>query len=427
VLRWADRLSDRGFMAWALGLNLALRVAVLVLVPLRQTSDFAWYFERAAGIAAGEGFAERGTLTAFWPVGWPGVLGGLFTVFGPHQAAGQVLNLGLSALTLLLLHALARQMFGDRRIARLAVVVIAVLPNQVAYVPLLSTEIFYEVLLLAGAYCLLRQTAWFAAAAGLVFGVATLTKAQSPLLPPILIGAIWLYDRSRPGIPKLVRNAVLACAVMAAVVAPWTLRNYQVFGVFIPVSTNGGFTLLTGNNPSARGDYTPDDPLVAGLAGHPDRQVEIDRIARARAIAWISENPGAFVRLMPLKFFRLWAPDGEAEWFYQAGYDRYDRNAMLFRAVRGLNQLLYVLLVLLALPALALLWPSARASVPQLGWVLIGYFTAISLMFSGQSRFHFALMPWIAMYAAWTAVGLWSRVRSRPDPAVRAATQARSA
>ncbi len=419
MLRWAGQLPDRSFLAWAVGLDLALRVAVLVLVPVKQTSDFAWYFERAVGIAAGEGFAERGTLTAFWPVGWPGLLGGLFAVFGPHQLAAQILNLALSALNLLLIHALAREMFDDRRIARLAVVVIALLPNQIAYVPLLSTEIFYEFLLLAGVYCLLRQTALFAAAAGLVFGVATLTKAQSPLLPLILIGAIWLYDRSRPGIPKLARNAVLACAVMAAVVAPWTIRNHQVFGAFIPVSTNGGFTLLTGNNPSAAGDYTPDDPLVAGLAGHPEQQVEIDRIARARAIAWISAHPGGFVRLMPLKFFRLWAPDGEAEWFYQAGYDRYDRNAVLFRSVRGLNQLLYVLLVLLALPALALLWPRARASVPQLGWVLIAYFTAISLVFSGQSRFHFALMPWIAMYAAWTVVHLWSRFRARPAPGSR--------
>jgi hypothetical protein len=38
------------------------------------------------------------------------------------------------------------------------------------------------------------------------------------------------------------------------------------------------------------------------------------------------------------------------------------------------------------------------------GYALIADFTAISIVFSGQSRFHFPLMPWVAMYAAWTII-----------------------
>jgi len=43
-------------------------------------------------------------------------------------------------------------------------------------------------------------------------------------------------------------------------------------------------------------------------------------------------------------------------------------------------------------------------------------------VFSGQSRFHFPLMPWVAMYAAWaiTQWGLGS------EPSTRAAVTSRT-
>ena len=113
-----------------------------------------------------------------------------------------------------------------------------------------------------------------------------------------------------------------------------------------------------------------------------------------------------FVKLIPLKIWGLWAGDGEAEWLYQSGYGDYDRYVIPFRAIRILNQLLYWAVLGLAVAAV---WPMLRQRRPvspwwYAGWALIGYFTAISVVFSGRSRFHFALMPFIALYAAWMVV-----------------------
>ncbi|MEP6878259.1 MAG: hypothetical protein ABI865_05375, partial [Nitrosospira sp.] len=41
------------------------------------------------------------------------------------------------------------------------------------------------------------------------------------------------------------------------------------------------------------------------------------------------------------------------------------------------------------------------------------YLTAISIVFSGQPRFHFPVMPWVIMYAAWSVGVLCMRVPSR--------------
>ena len=53
---------------WAL--FLLPRVGVL-LVDVVPTSDAAWYFGRAAELAAGLGYLDKGEPTAFWPPGWP--------------------------------------------------------------------------------------------------------------------------------------------------------------------------------------------------------------------------------------------------------------------------------------------------------------------------------------------------------------------
>jgi len=97
-------------------------------------------------------------------------------------------------------------------------------------------------------------------------------------------------------------------------VLPWTMRNHAELGAWIPVSTNGGFTLLTGNNDSATGDYTPDDPTVAALMARRDL-TEVTRDAEAKRLGqqWIAAHPGEFLALAPKKLARLWLPDGEAD------------------------------------------------------------------------------------------------------------------
>jgi hypothetical protein len=136
-------------------------------------------------------------------------------------------------------------------------------------------------------------------------------------------------------------------------------------------------------------------------------QVESDRRARKLATDWIRENPMRFVELIPLKIWHLWSRNGEAEWAYQAGYQYYEQYRNTFRTVRWINQIFYALLLVGSFAAAFLLikhrdkvtWPWAL-----IGYCLMIYLTLISVVFSGQPRFHFPVMPWVIMYAAWAAV-----------------------
>jgi 4-amino-4-deoxy-L-arabinose transferase-like glycosyltransferase len=405
-----EKLTDWWFLVAVCVLNIVLRLPLLAL-DVVPTSDFEWYFEAARSIAAGGGFTDKGVLTAFWPVGWPGFLGGLLWVFGSHLWVGQCANLLLSTGVICLMMVAGKRIFPGNAAWRLGVLLIAVFPNQIAYVPLMSVEIFFEFLLVLGFILMMSESVGALVAAGLMFGVAALTKTQAVLVPAVL-GLPLLACRFR----LWVRTVVLTGVVMMAAILPWTARNYFVLHAFVPISTNGGYTLLTGNNPSAKGRYTRDDPLVAGLSKAPEDQVEMDRVARERALAWIEDNPAAFARLIPLKIWRLWSGDGEAEWLYQSGYAGYEAHAWMFRAMRVANQVFYLVVLGLALFSVPGMWRQRR-SLPVWcwsGWAAVGYFTVISAVFSGQSRFHFAVMPFVALYAAWGVTTRWGRRSIQP-------------
>ena len=63
----------------------------------------------------------------------------------------------------------------------------------------------------------------------------------------------------------------------------------------------------------------------------------------------------------------------------------------------------YYLLLVGACGATVLLSPgTARGGdgFPLLGLGIIAYFTLLALVFYGGARYHFPIMPWVAMYAA---------------------------
>ena len=396
---------------------MGVRAVLIFFVPVQMGSDAGWFFSRGLGIANGEGYSEGGYPTAYWPVGYPGFLGILFFFFGQDQFVGQVANLLMAAATFFLQLGLTRRIFHSETTARLAVLFLAIYPNNIGYTAFLLTEVYFTFLLLLGTYLYIARYGWGGIfACGVVFGLATLTKPQVIFLPALLILFRLLAHEGWSNLREHAVKGVIIYLIMAAVLTPWAVRNSQVFGEVVLVSTNGGATLLTGNNPSADGGYVEDDSLVIQRNFSVPDQVESDRRATKLAIGWIKENPGRFVELIPLKIWSLWSKDGEAEWGYEAGYPHYQQYRPIFRSVRWANQVFYGFLLVGALFAFipivrnrqSLAWP----------WVLFGYcfmlyLTTISIVFSGQPRFHFPAMPWVIMYAAWSVGMLCKRVPSR--------------
>ncbi len=384
--------------------------AAILLISVTPTSDADWYFSRAASLADGLGYLSKaGTPTAFWPPGWPMALSVVFEFTGRSLISLGLCNLAVGAIAVWLLLDLGRKLFGSELAARAGLLLLALYPNNIGYFPLALTEVFYTSLLIAVCWLIVARRHWVAfIAAGLLLGVATLVKAQTLLVVPVILGIGLLRAPDFwKNLPAAALRAGALIALAALVVAPWTMRNHGELDGWVLVSTNGGITLLTGNNDSATGGYTPEDPVVTQLDSSGLDELAYDAQAQRLGVEWIKTHPAQFLMLMPMKLMRLWATDGEAQWAYETGYANYAAHAGAFRLIRIVNQLYYFALLLGSLAAAALMIAMRRrAGLRWIDWWLlpygmVAYPTAIGLIFSGQSRFHYPVMPFVCMACGW--------------------------
>jgi len=113
-----------------------------------------------------------------------------------------------------------------------------ILPDSIAALPLLAA-----IYLLVIATRLRQNTYWAWVAAGVLLGSAAWFRAQTMLLAPF--AAVVLVTIAAPRLPAL-KRAVLLPLACVLVIAPITLRNYLVYGEFVPVHIGMGIVLWEG-------------------------------------------------------------------------------------------------------------------------------------------------------------------------------------
>jgi 4-amino-4-deoxy-L-arabinose transferase-like glycosyltransferase len=381
-----------------------------VLVNAEQIYDSRWYLRRAIAMANGGGYSFGGTPTAYWPVGYPGFLAAQFYVFGPSEFRAKLVNILLYILTTLLVYVLSKKIFKSEMAARITLAILCFYPNHISYTALLATEIFFTFLLTLGAAALIYANgrATMLALAGVVWGVATLTKPQAVLLPILFLVASYTSVRS------FVKSGLLVFAVVGLVVTPWLYRNYVVFGKPL-LSTNGGIVLMQSNNPYATGRHVWDSDvrsLLGALAPAPDptspegadnmfdgKEVEREAEARSVAIHYIVNNPLRVARLWPRKLLALYLSDVEGLYFSLGHINiPWDSRHVFYVAVRVVGELYYGVMWMLLGVSLPIIMRN-RVRYWYIGVGIIAYFTLVYMVFFGDPRYHFPVMPWVAVYA----------------------------
>jgi 4-amino-4-deoxy-L-arabinose transferase-like glycosyltransferase len=410
--RFAALIGHRYFVPASLVSAALVRLLWISVVHVPQTVDWLWYYQSAVSIARGHGYSFNGIPTAFWPVGYPGFLAGIFYLVGPHVFAGQIANIAECLGTILLTYHFIKTVFHSETAARIAVLILSFHPNNIAYTSLLTADMFLTLLLMAGAVLFVSARGrWgFFILSGLVWGLATLTKPQAIVVPAIFLFA---FRGEKQSILKL--GTVLYLMVLF-VIAPWMARNYRVFGVPV-LSTNGGITLLFGNNPFATGRTPafggPNDPLA--LLGDLDprdprqpfdpkelfdgREVARDDRARQLALDYIKHHPARVVALWPRKFVVLYRSDVDG-FYYTLGLknDLGQKTRIVYVGLEVIAELYYLVMILLFVFSLPVVLRSGRMSY-AIGLLVCLYFTLLYVVFIGDPRYHLTLVPWIAMYS----------------------------
>ena len=124
-----------------------------------------------------------------------------------------------------------------------------------------------------------------AAVAGLLFGLSILARETALYFLPL--AALWLWWRRPQG---ALRAAALLVAALL-VVAPWTLRNYIVYGAFVPVSTAGALNLWQGNTRLSRQEvYDQSAPCTAASRSTASRAGRGSRRSRSASLCGSSRS-----------------------------------------------------------------------------------------------------------------------------------------
>jgi len=302
---------------------LAVRLAIIPFLYHDWTDPFVldhWAFGLVArSIVSGHGFgnvfANTGP-TAVLPPVYSYLLAGIFKIFGIETTASVIAALSLnslfSALTCVPVYLLAKQAFGDR-VAKWAGWGWAFSPYGIYYgadwawstclVTLELAWLFYFAWRLEK-NC--RRGDW--PIFGALCGVAALTEPVTLAVLPLL--GLWtLYRRYRQAFPWKMQTLAAALAGIA-VLAPWIIRNYEVFHRFIPVRSGFGLELYIGNN-----GYSTRWVNSALQPNHSDAELsEYERVGemaymnhkRQQATDYIRAHPGWYVWMTCRRAVYMW-------------------------------------------------------------------------------------------------------------------------
>jgi 4-amino-4-deoxy-L-arabinose transferase-like glycosyltransferase len=379
-------------------LGLSARALWVIFVPPVQMSDFATYIGLAQNLLRTGEYVARfqadGRLQswyAFWPPGYPTFLAGCMTFIHSSQLP-VVTNLILYFVSSLALYSFTA-FWAGRTAGLLAVALFAIWPSHIALSGLAATEHLFIPLLLLSLLALIQSEKHglgLMLLAGILLGFATLVRPVVLAFP-----AVWLlfqlHRLPRLGKMRAASGFLVACLGLAAVVLPWTVRNYRRLGAWVPVGTNGGVNFYQANNPLATADYS--EAGLEGLHGvtHYDELLTA-KTGYAWGKAWVRQNPGRFVQLVLERQVALLGEDIEGPYF--SVRMRRANRSLLYWISAAVCQFWWLIVWALATVGMIrrreLLYESVVGRLCL--WTVLFWFASL-VPFLTQSRYHMPCVP----------------------------------
>jgi hypothetical protein len=380
--------------------GLAVRLLFVWLEPATDpVADETMWTTWGARVLPEVGFSPFRFRLIFHPPLYPYFIG-VFSLLGGLGAV-KVAQAVVSSLLVPALGILGAAVFGPA--AGLAAAAIAAFyPELVWFAAHFWVESVFTVVLWWGFERLVaadaRESLRLAIVAGLLLGLSIL--ARETVLYFLPIAAAWLAWR-RPG---GTRRAVAFLVAAILTVAPWTVRNWMVYGAFVPVSTAGALNLWQGNARISRDEVYEQYWAVHGRIEkyHLARQKGLEAI-RERQPAWIFEK---LVQEMP----NFWEADSQALVHVVRGaYGRYP-PALAIGVVLLFLLPFFACLAGLVFGLMAL--PLARGPLLLVGF--LAYYNLIHVAAHGYARYRLPAMPVLFLITGFA----WAAWRKKEYPAL---------
>lgn len=417
---WMQRYGHWLLIAAVLVFSLWLRYDYIVDIEVKPVSDMEDYDQRALRLV-NEGTFQTGELhgATYRPPGYVVFLAAIYGLIDHKYRLVYAIQSVLSVATLYAIYWIGQQLW-NRWVGVTALVLSALYVPFIGYSGVLLSETLFNFLFLYALAAFLRgvqtESGWWYAAAGVLFGLSTLTRSIALVVPPILV--VWLLLEKKVWPWKYGKEAwirfVLLFAAMAVVIAPWTIRNYAEQKSFVLVDTISGLNLLIGNNEYADGFYRDTLFSTKGFKrafreGQTD--AERDQIMKDEAKKWIAAHPGRFAELTWDRFQMYLA--AQKDWvddlykFENIELLEDDKREAAFSEWFQRYATALALVTVVASFVRAVVRRDMRALLPTF---IAGYFIAALSVFYVQMRYKFPAMPFVMLlcaFALWQMRSNW--------------------
>lgn len=215
-------------------------------------------------------FAVREEQTAHVAPGYPWLLGELQRLlpvdWGHPDRFIRWLQCLLGTLTAAVYYLIAREVFPGRLVAFLTGLLCALHPFWVVSTAAVNDGVLATFLVGVTLLLAVRAHRFDGALTALVFGLslAGLALVRASLLPFAVVAVLWLLHRSRR-VSSGWQYGLLSLLGFCIGLAPWMVRNGQVFGDIFPIVDSTYVHLWMGNNPQATGGPLGEQTLLDAL------------------------------------------------------------------------------------------------------------------------------------------------------------------
>jgi pentatricopeptide repeat protein len=381
--------------------------------------DARYHDQWAQAISNGQPFLEGPYFRA--PL-YPYFLAIIYSLFGHNYLIPRIVQFIIGSLSCVLIYFLGKRTFGPT-VGKIAAVMAALYGTFIYFEGELLIPVVIIFLDLALILALLsteeRPGWWRWLGCGAILGLSAIARPNVLLFGAVLLP--WLAVRLRRRGLSLRRSLVHLvgfCLGTCLVILPVTVRNYAVGKDFMPIASQGGVNFYIGNNPDSDGataivpgtlgswwgGYWDAMELAQEAAGHPMRASEVSNYWFKKGLAFMRNEPGAYLVLMSSKLALFW---GGAEvsnnkdiYFYSS------RSAPLGILIRpGPLYWPFGILAPLALAGMVLAWRRREGRAGLMALFVFSYMVSVVLFFV-TARYRLPVIPFLLPFAGYTLVRL---------------------
>lgn len=307
----------------------------------------------------------------------------IFGKFGGITAF-KVFQVILQSASIYFIFLIGRKVFSSR-VGIIACIIDALYAAELFAVNTIFMECIFKFLLLLliyiSIYAVENKSLKLYLAGGIIWGISCFFRPTAAVYPAIIL-IMWIKNKYK--FSDMFKYTAIVLGIFCLIMAPWWVRNYKVFNMFVPFTKSSG-------NPFLQGTFINYDqsagwgvPYIAGKNSFENNQNELNAGFQRLKI---------YAKKEPLKYI-LWYTAGKTFYFWAGAF--YWKS--IFHIPIPCVYVFHIIILLFGISGIINEIKKNSISVFLFSTLIL--FTAVYLPFYTFSRYSYPLMPLVIIFAA---------------------------